>query len=392
MSPSSTWRGRPLRAEIDLDALRANVASIRQRLAPGTQIAAVVKANAYGHGAVQCARAALEGGASYLAVNLADEGVELRRAGLTCPILTLGFVAPWEAAKAAEARLTVTVNTRQLALALSAAARERGLTLPVHVKIDTGLSRYGLLPGEAPAFIAELARLPHLRWQGLWTHFANADATDKAHALRQLERFETVCRELAAQGLRPELRHTGASAGMIELAGSHFELVRPGIAIYGLYPSPEVDHSWQLLPVMSLKSVVARLRELPAGESVGYGCTHTLSCASRLALIPAGYGDGLRRSLANGGQVLIRGRRAPVVGRVSMDQFTVDVTSLPQVEEGDEVVLLGRQGQDEITAEEIGGWFDTLNYEVVTGISHRVPRLYFQRGELVAAEDMNGPQ
>lgn len=386
------WRGRPMWAEIDLGAIERNVAAVKRQLRDGAEVMAVVKANAYGHGAVRAARAALAGGARWLAVNLADEGVELRRAGITARILVLGYVPPWEADKIVFYGLTPTVNTHQLALALASAAKQRSLPLPVHVKVDTGLSRFGLPPEEVVPFVQCLATVPQLQFEGLWTHFASADERDKTFAHAQLALYHNTLARLAEAGLAPRLRHAANSAAALDLPEAHLDCVRLGISLYGLYPSAEVSRAVPLAPAMTLKSRVARLRLLPAGSTVGYGRTFTAGRPTLVALVPGGYADGLRRALGNVGSVLVRGRRAPIVGRVSMDQIVVDVTDIPGVEHDDEVVILGRQGGDEITADELAGWMGTINYEVVTGVSQRVPRVYLRDGEVVAVESLTGEE
>lgn len=375
-------------AEIDLGAIEHNVAALRGSLTGGAEVMAVVKANAYGHGAVRAARAALAGGATWLGVHVPDEGVQLRQAGLTCPILILGYAPPWEADKVVFYSLTPTVNNLQQALALAGAAARRGTDVPVHVKVDTGLSRYGLPPEEVTDFVRSLTAIPHLRWEGFWTHFATADEVDKTFAYQQLETYVQSLRRLEEAGLRPRYRHAANSAATLDLPEAHFDLVRCGIAIYGLYPSAEVRRTVPLRPALALKSRVARLRRLPAGSGIGYGRTFVAEREVTAALVPGGYADGLRRSLSNLGQVLVRGRRARIVGRVSMDQVVVDVTDIPAVEHDDEVVFLGRQGEDGISAEELGAWMGTINYEVVTSISPRVPRVYVRAGEVVAVETM----
>lgn len=387
------WHGRPIWAEIDLDAIRDNVAALKRSLSNGAELMAIVKANAYGHGAIQTARAALAGGATRLGVAAVDEGVELRRAGLNCPILVLGYIPPWEADKVVFHALTPTVNTKQLALALAAASRRRGTTTPVHVKVDTGLGRFGLLPGEALDFVRCLASIPHLQLEGLWTHFATADEADKAFFNQQLETYMLTLRRLEEAGYRFSLRHTANSGATLDSPEAHLDCVRPGIAIYGLYPSNEVRHDVKLRPAMTLKSRVARVRRFPAGAAFGYGRSCIADHPVTAALVPGGYADGVRRSLSNQGEVLVRGRRARILGRVSMDQIIVDVTGIPDVAQDDEVVLLGRQGEEEITADEVAAKAGTINYDVVTGVPHRVPRVYLHEGEVVDVETMvdDGP-
>lgn len=382
------WRGRAFWAEIDLDAIAANVTALRRCLPPGTEFMAVVKANAYGHGAVQVARAVVAAGATWLGVNLADEGVQLRRAGLGCRILILGYVPPWEAEKVVFHSLTPTVNTPQQALATASASRWRGLATAVHVKVDTGMSRFGLLPEEVVPFLRQLNALPHLHCEGLWTHFATADEADKAFTYQQLSIYQQVVRRLDEAGLRPRYRHVANSAATLNLPEAHLDLVRCGIAIYGLYPSRAVGREVALRPALALKACVGRVSAHPAGTSVGYGRTYVAERDFVAALVPGGYADGLRRSLSNLGEVLVRGRRARILGRVSMDQVVVDVTHIPGVEVGDEVVVLGRQGEECITAEDLAAWTETINYEVVTAIAARVPRLYLREGRVVATETL----
>ncbi len=382
------WRGRPTWAEISLSAIEKNVAALKTFHANGGEVMAVVKANAYGHGAVQVARAALAGGATWLAVNVADEGVQLRRAGIGCPILVLGYVPPWEADKVVFYHLTPTVNTRQQALALASACQRRGTRSAVHVKVDTGLSRYGLPPEEVADFVRSLTAIAQLRWEGLWTHLATADEADKAYAEQQLDVYFQTLRRLEGEGLSPRYRHVANSGATLDMPKAHLDIVRPGIAVYGLYPSAAVSRNVVLVPAMSLKSRVARLRRLPAGTSVGYGRTFVAARESLVALVPAGYADGLKRALANRGAVLVRGRRARILGAVSMDQIVVDVTDIPGVEHDDEVVILGRQGEEAVTAEDLAAWAGTINYEIVTGVSARVPRVFLRDGEVVAVETL----
>ncbi len=369
-SASPTW------VEIDLNALAHNVKAIRACLPNQTALFAVVKANAYGHGAVEVARAALAAGAAGLCVARVEEGVALRQAGIEAPVWVLGWISPEEAPACARARLTPTVNTLEQAEALASATA--GPPLPVHVKVDTGLSRYGLLPDEVVPFVRALRQFPQLYLEGLWTHMARADEADLTPTRQQLARFRAVRQQLQAEGLAPPLCHVAASAATLrpDLEEARFQAVRVGIALYGLYPSDEVDWPISLQPVMNWKARVARVRTLPPGTPVSYGGTFVTSQPTRVALVPVGYGDGYPRALSNRGQVLIGGRRCPVVGRVCMDSFVVKVDQVPAAREGDEVVLIGQQGHESITAEELARQLDTINYEVVTRIMARVPRVY----------------
>jgi alanine racemase len=371
-------------AEIDLDAIAHNARELKQLVGEKTELMAVVKANAYGHGAVPVAEAALENGASRLAVHRTLEGVELRQAGITAPILIMGYTLPAQAETIVHWNLTPTVNTLEQAQALSAAALHQEKVLPIHVKVDTGLGRFGLLTDEVAGFVQAISKLPGLILEGIYTHFALADASDKAYTLQQFGIYLGVVKRLEEVGFAIPIKHVAGSAAALDLPEMHLDMVRCGITLYGLRPSNEVEPTIPLHPAMFLKSRVARVRTLPAGSCISYGCTYTTSEPTRVALVPVGYGDGYHRLISNRGQVLIRGQRAPIVGRVCMDQFVVRVSNIPNVQQDDEVVLLGRQGDDEITAEEIAAWAETINYEVTASILPRVTRVYLKDGQVVA--------
>ncbi len=393
LSENLTW------AEIDLDAIAHNTQELKRRVGEKTELMAVVKANGYGHGAVQVAEAALANGASRLAVHRTLEGVQLRQAGITAPVLIMGYTLPSDAETIVRWDLTPTVNTLEQVEALSAAASrppfipptlggERGGALPIHVKVDTGLGRFGLLPEEAVDFVRAVSELPGLFIEGIYTHFAIADAADKAYTLQQLEIYLEVVKRLEEAGFAIPIKHVAGSAATLDLPETHLDMVRCGIALYGMRPSSEVEPTIPLRPAMALKSRVARVRTLPAGSSISYGCTYITKEPTLVALVPVGYGDGYHRLLSNRGQVLIRGQRAPIVGRVCMDQLVVKVSHIPDVQQHDEVVLLGRQGDDEITAEEVAAWAETINYEVTTSILPRVTRVYLKGGRVVAVHPL----
>lgn len=360
-------------AEIDLDALAHNVRQIRAFVGPRVEVMAVVKADAYGHGAVPVARTALAAGATRLAVHRVHEGIALREAGIDAPILVLGYVPLSAAELVVKYRLTPTVITVEMLERLNALAPEG---FPVHVKVDTGMGRYGLLPHEVLDFLAALRRFPRLRLEGLYTHFATADEADTTYLRHQWRVFQDVLTSVTAAGWSIPLRHACNSAALFALPEAHLDAVRSGIALYGMKPSLEWEPPVPLRPVLSLKSRVARVRVLPAGSSIGYGRTYITPRPQRVALVPVGYGDGYIRALSNRGQVLIRGRRCRILGRVSMDQIVVDADPVPDVGMEDEVVLIGAQGQERITAEEVAAWAGTINYEVTTLLQPRVPRFY----------------
>ncbi|MEW6458704.1 MAG: alanine racemase [Bacillota bacterium] len=366
-------------AEVNLSALAHNLGEVRRLVGPDTEVAAVVKANAYGHGLVEVAGTLLAHGADRLCVARVDEGVALREAGIDAPVLVMGFVPPPLYDTALDHDLTLTVCDPEAAAELSAAAARHGRPAPVHLKLDTGMGRLGLVTADRDLYrnILAIASLPHLEIEGLYTHFANADRRDKSHAQRQLVDFVEVTCTLGHDGIDIELLHAANSAALIDMPESRLNLVRPGIMLYGLYPSPEVKtRQVDLRPVMTLKAQVGFLKRVPAGWTVSYGSTYTTPAPTTLATVPCGYADGYNRRLSNRGAVLIHGRRAPVVGRVTMDQIVVDVGHIPGVAVGDEVVLFGRQGEAELHVDEVAALLDTINYEVVCAVSARVPRVY----------------
>jgi alanine racemase len=374
----------PAWAEVDLDAIARNVAAIKRHVGEGVIVMAVVKANGYGHGAEPVARVALERGASWLAVNRVGEGVGLRRAGFNAPILVMGYTPPAGAARAVAHDLRLTVTSTPLAEALSAAAIQAGKSVPIHVKVDTGMGRFGLLPDEVPGFIRTLVRLPNLELEGLFTHFAVADLADKDYTHQQFAIYLETVAALARDGIKVPIQHVANSAATLDLPEMHLDAVRPGIAIYGLRPSSIVEPGLALHPALSLKSRVGRVRTLAAGSSISYGRTFVTERATPMALVPVGYGDGYIRLNSNRGAVLIHGQRAPIRGRVCMDQFVVEISGIKGVQPGDEVVLIGQQGDDALSAEEVAAWAETINYEVVTQLMPRVPRIFMRGGELVS--------
>lgn len=380
--PEGGW-GRPLWAEIDLDALTYNVRGLR-RQANGAILAAVVKANAYGHGAVAIARAALEAGAERLAVICVDEGEQLRRAGLNAPILVMGHSPLSDAGRIVQLRLTPTVNSWEMALALAEAAAQEGIVLPIHLKLDSGLVRYGLPPDELVPLAEALRGLPSLAAEGLFTHFASADEGEKAFTHQQYQLFLEVAQRLSWI----PIRHVSNTATLLDMPEMSLEMVRPGIGIYGCYPSPQVSNGLELRPVLALKSRIVRLTRLAPGQTVSYGRTWAAQRPSLIALVMCGYGDGLPRALSNRGSVLVRGQRAPIVGRVCMDMCMVDVTDIPEVGLNDEVVIIGCQAEASIPVEEIASLCGTISYEVLCGIAPRVPRVYVRQGRVVGVETL----
>jgi alanine racemase len=346
----------------------------------GSDIAvlASLKADAYGHGALGVARTVLRNGATWLGVATVSEARPLRDAGIMAPVLVFGFVPAWQAREAVNLDLRATVYALDSARSLSRAAQDLERTVRVHVKIDTGMGRLGLRTedeDEIVAFFGELRTLPSLVVEGVYTHFATADSADQSYTLRQLDRFERVLNLLAARDLRPAIVHAANSAAALAIPAARYNLVRSGIALYGLSPSEEVRLPDGFAPALSFKTQVALVKEVPAGEGISYGATYITTRPTLVATLPVGYADGFRRGPANWGEVLVRGQRAPLLGRVCMDQCMIDVTHIPGVRIGDEVVLIGRQGNDELTAEEVAARLGTIHYEVVSELLARVPRV-----------------
>jgi alanine racemase len=363
--------GRPTWIRLDLDALAANIRHLRALAV--VPVMAVLKADAYGHGAVRAARTALVNGAAWLAVATLGEARTLREADITAPVLVLGYTPPWQAHEAVALDVVCTVFDMDAARALNDAAQALQRHAVVHVKVDTGMGRLGLAPQQVGTYLRALADLPGLRVDGLYTHFATADSADETFARLQLARFEGLLSELEVAGLRPPLVHAANSAALLRFPQARYDMVRPGIACYGLPPAAETPLPAEFRPVLSFHTEVAQVKSLPTGIPLSYGCTYVTPRSSHIATIPVGYADGLRRS-PPWREVLINGQRAPIVGRICMDYALLDVTEIAGVKRGDPAVLIGSQGEDCITADEVAGWLGTINYEVVSTLLPRVPR------------------
>lgn len=369
---------RPVWAEIDLKALENNVRELRRIIDPNAQMMAIVKANGYGHGVEPVSRVALQSGASWIGVALLQEALLLREKGITAPLLILGYTPIEDMQDVISNGISQTIFTWEDALATATVAEQMGKKARVHVKIDTGMGRLGFKSNaETVDLICRLAHLPSLELEGIYTHFATADETDKIFAEEQFARFQQILKQLAARHVYIRWRHCANSAAILDLPYTHLDMVRPGITVYGLYPSSDVRHDLvKLAPVMTLKAKVAFVKEVSERCSISYGRTFFTKEKTKIATVPLGYGDGYSRLLSNQGKVLVRGARAPVVGRVCMDQLMIDVGHIPGVRQGDEVVLLGSQGEEAITVDELAAQMGTINYEVLCLISERVPRVY----------------
>ena len=364
---------RAVWAEVDLDAVAHNYRIIRAAARGGAKLCAVVKADAYGHGALPVARKAVECGADYLAVAVVEEAAELRRAGFTMPLLILGLIDEAEAAEVVSLGATQTVASFVLAERLSEEAARQSRIAKVHLAIDTGMGRIGVTPEEAGALARRIAALPGIELEGAYSHFAMADASDKSHAREQLALFQLALAGIEAAGVRLALRHIAESAAILELPDTHFDMVRAGIIQYGLWPSEEVAHEARLRPAMKVVAKVLFLKDVPAGSTIGYGCAWRAEAASRIATLPIGYADGYVRAFSGKAHVEINGQPAPVVGRICMDQCMVDVTGIEGVEVGTEAVVFG---SPTLTADDLAAWLGTINYEIPCLMSPRIPRVY----------------
>lgn len=377
-------------AEINLDAAAYNFNSMKENLTEGTKIIAVLKTDGYGHGAVPIARMVQE--YEYLwgfAVATVEEALLLRRAGIRKPVLILGYVFPDACEEIVQNEIRPTIFTFDSARQFSEEAVRQGKTVHLHIKVDTGMSRIGLKDDEESAdLVREISQLSNVEIEGLYTHFARADEKDKADVRRQLMRYQAFAELVKAKGVEIRMHHCSNSAGIFDLKEANLDAVRAGISIYGLYPSEEVNHlAVPITPVLTLKSHVVYVKDIEPGTSVSYGGTFTAEKSMRIATIPVGYGDGYPRSLSGKGRVLIRGRQAPVLGRICMDQFMVDVTHIPGVRAGDMVTLIGSDGGNGITMEDLGELSGRFNYELACDIGKRVPRRFWKDGRVVAEQD-----
>lgn len=360
-------------AEINLDAVAHNVQTAKANLRPQTRLCAVVKADAYGHGAVRIAREAVRNGADFLAVALLQEAVALREAGIDAPILILGALLPEVAELAVRYDISCAVFQKEQLCALNAAALKLGVKAKVHLKIDTGMHRIGVHVREAGCFAALAASLPGIYIEGVFSHFATADADDKGYAAYQFTRFKEALALIEEAGVKVPIRHIANSAALTELQEYQLDMVRQGITLYGLHPAHMTDCYKDFEPVMTVRSKISFVKTLPAGETIGYGRTYTTSRPSVIATVPIGYADGVNRRLSNRGYMLVKGGRAPIVGSVCMDQVMLDVTDIEDVKTGDEVLVFGGH---ELPVELVAQWADTICYEIVCGVSPRVPREY----------------
>ena len=379
---------RPAWAEVDLDKLAHNMREIR-RITKSKKIIAVVKADAYGHGAVDVAPVLLENGANSLAVAMLSEAMELRRSGIECPIMILGFTPPELIDNLLKYDIEQTVFSYEFAKQLSKMAQDENKIAKIHIALDTGMGRIGFLPNdESVQEVYKISLLPNVTLEGIFCHFSTADEKDKAYTNIQVEKFDEFYQKLKAKKVYINTRHIANSAAIIDLPEIHYEAVRPGIIIYGYYPSEEVNkEKLDLLPAMTLKTNVVHIKTLPPGEYVGYGRKYKTDKESVIATLPIGYADGYTRLLFQKAKVIIKGEFAPVIGKICMDQCMIDITNINGVKVGDEVILIGEDGNNKFNADIVGGLIDTISYEIVCMIGKRVPRVYIKEGEVVKIKE-----
>lgn len=380
---------RPTWAEINLDNIAHNIQAVKERLRPECEIIAVVKGNAYGHGAVEVARAALEAGATRLAVSMLEEAWQLRQAGIAAPILVLGYTPPAQGGLAASLNISLTVYDQEQTLALLEAARASGAVLKVHLKVDTGMGRVGAQPEDVLALASWLQERSDCELEGIFTHFARADEEDPNPTLVQLERFQAVLKQLEEAGIHIPLAHCANSAAALRFPASHLAAVRLGIAMYGFYPSPLLrELGVELKPAMTLKTTVTHTKWLPSNSPISYGGRFVTGRPSYIITLPIGYADGLSRSLSNQGWVLVGGRKIPLVGTICMDQCMADATQVPQVKVGDEVIIWGEGQGQSLPADDVAAHIGTIVYEVISLLGRRVPRVYYRHGKVIGVRTL----
>lgn len=372
MNSQSTW------VEIDLNALVHNFKEIRKKVGPNVGVMAIVKAQGYGHGMVQVSRPLEKEGVSYFGVTSPFEAFSLRKEGIKSPILILGPTILDQAKKIIEKDITQTICTKEMALVLQGECKRLKKRLKVHIEVDTGMGRTGAPYQRALRLVREVVKIPGLEMEGIFTHFSTADEEDKSFTKEQIKRFKGVLEKLEGEGIDIPLRHAANSAGILNFSESYFNMMRPGLALYGIYPSEYVSRSLDLHPVMSLKSKVIYLKRVKKGATISYGKTYVPNKNTTIAILPIGYEDGYNRLLSNKGEVIIRGKRVRIAGRVCMDQTIIDVGEVPDVKVGDEIVLIGEQGKEKVSVEEIAKKVNTVPHEVVCRIAERVPRIYLK--------------
>jgi alanine racemase len=373
----SNHLGRPTVCYIDHESLRWNFRQIRSLLGSQVKILSMVKANGYGHGAPAVAKTLAAEGSDAFGVAILEEAIELRRHGITVPILVLTGVYLDQLELFFDSDLTAVVHDADALQRLEAAVARQGGSLNVHLKIDTGMGRIGLVAAEFESWLPQVRKLKAVKVEGIFSHFSHAESVEGQYTRQQLEIFQNIVQRLAAEGIAPPVIHLANSAATITLPAAYFNMVRPGLMLYGVYPSPEMATRISLKPVLSWKTRILQVKRVPSNTSISYGQTFMTKRNSLIATLPIGYADGYPRLLSNRGQALVGGKRAPVAGRVCMDLTMLDVTDIGKIQQGDEVVLLGTQENATISADELAAWADTISYEILTSIGARIPRIHY---------------
>lgn len=370
---------------INLDTIAHNIKQIRKITDSKAQIMAIVKADAYGHGAVEISKVALYNGASALGVAISDEGIQLRQNNIHVPILILGYTPEAKIEEAIKYNLLLTVFTYQTAELISKSAIKLCKTAKIHIKIDTGMGRIGFLPTqESKEIIKKITKLDNIEIDGIFTHFATSDEEDKTFTYTQAEIFKNFINKLEQDGLNIKIKHCSNSGAIIDLPQFSFNMVRAGIILYGMYPSKYINKEiLDLKPAMELKTQISYIKEVVKGTPISYGRTYYTHDISKIATVPIGYADGYSRLLSNKGRVLVKGEYAPIIGKICMDQFMIDVTHIKDINIGDDIILVGTQGNKTVTAEEIAELIGTINYEIVCMISKRIPRVYIKNNAVL---------
>lgn len=379
---------RPTWAEISLYAIRHNVAAFKNYIADGTKLMAVVKADGYGHGAVEVARAATEAGADYLAVAILDEALILRESGIQTPVLVLGYTPPESVLKAIEQNITLTVFTEEVLATIQKVADERQMQARIHVKIDSGMNRIGIKDKDEVYALVQKIHSEYVYLEGIFTHFADADNIDPAYTEKQFEHFMDVVSYLEKNNIYIPIKHCCNSAATIQYPKMHLDMVRVGVSLYGLYPEEHMKEQISLRPAMSLKTKPVFIKTVQANEPISYGCTYKPGDTSLIATLPIGYADGLSRSLSNKGHVTIKGERVPIVGRVCMDQTMIDISRVPHATTDDVVTIFGDPQDGCVSLDEVAHIMDTIHYEAACLIGKRVPRRYVANGEIVTVKSL----
>lgn len=382
---------RPVWLEINLDAIAHNVRIIRQIVGENTQIIAVVKANAYGHGAIEVSETLLETGVTMLGVGVVEEGVVLREAGIKAPILVCGLTTDDQLEPLVRYNLSATVCKSKTIQALSRIASKNKKRVRAHIKIDTGMGRLGIPSEDTLSFVKEIGKMKNIEIEGIFTHFAATNEEDGNYTRKQFEKYKRALLELEREKINIPLKHVANSTAILNSSRFHLNAVRPGIIIYGLFPSPKTEQIVQLRPAAEFKTRIIFLKEVSAGKSIGYGKTYTTTRPTRIATLPVGYADGCSWLLSNKGEVLVGGQRAPIIGRICMDLCMIDVTHIGGVQIGDEVVLWGKQGSEMISAEEVAQKIGSIVYEVICMVDkERVPKVFIKNGKPFKVKSLLG--